>query len=423
MKTIAYPQLDERIQTTVLENGLHIYCVPRENSAKTFAMLAVNFGSIDCCFSLDGTTHSVTPGIAHFLEHKMFEEPDGNALQKFTALGAHPNAFTSHTMTAYHVTCTERFYDCLEILLRFVTTPYFTDQNVAKEKGIIGQEITMLRDTPGWQAYVGMLEGLYAVHPVRISVAGSRESIQPIDPAVLSLCHRAFYSPENLALIVCGQYDFEQVVAMAQRGTPRQAAHIASRSYGTEPECASIPEVKQQMAVSRPMFLLGCKDTAPENPYLRQITGELAAACVCGRSAPLYNRLYDAGLTDHTLSSDYFTFAGGACAIFSGETHDPYAVRRELEQELRRIASEGLETELFARTKAACYGKYVRKISDPAEVCRLQAEACFCGANCFDFAEAIASVTAEDVQRRIRRWSAQGATSLSVVEPQKEETV
>lgn len=420
MTTISYPNLDDCIQTTVLENGLHIYCVPRENGAKTFAMLAVNFGSVDCRFTLDGTNYDVTPGIAHFLEHKMFEEEDGNALQKFTQLGAQPNAFTSHTMTAYYVTCTERFYDCLEILLRFVTTPYFTEQNVAKEKGIIGQEIGMLDDTPSWQAYVGLLQGLYAVHPVRISVAGSKQTIAPIDPDVLQLCHRAFYSPSNLALIVCGQYDFDRVVQMAERITPKQSADIAARDYGEEPEKAAVCYLERHMAVSRPMFMLGCKDTVPEQPYVRQLIGELAADCVCGESSPLYHALYEKGLIDRTFDADYFTFPAGACAIFSGESQEPKQVREAIEAELHRIATEGLEESVFIRMKKAAYGSYVRRTNDPSEVCRMQAEACFSGASCFDFADVLQSVTKEEIEQRIRQWAADGRTSLVVIAPQKE---
>ncbi len=417
MTTIPYPFLDESIQTTVLENGLRIYGIPRAESTKTFAMLAVNFGSIDCRLSLDGASYNVTPGIAHFLEHKMFEEEDGNALQKFTALGAQPNAFTSHTMTAYHFTCTDRFYDCLEILLHFVTTPYFTEEIVSKEKGIIGQEIGMLDDTPSWQAYVSVLQGLYSVHPVRISVAGSKQTIAPIDPEVLNLCHRAFYAPENLALIMCGQYDFDRVADMAQRITPREAAHIASRDYGNEPEQAASSCVQTQMAVSRPMFMLGCKDTVPEHPYVRQLEGELAVACVCGKSSPLYNRLYQEGLLDRTFDPDYFTFPGGACALFSGESRDPQAVREALEAEMRRIVCSGLDEALFARMKKAAYGRYIRRANDPAEVCRMQAEACFSGAACFDFADVFEAMTAEDIVKRIRQFAAEDRTSLAVISP------
>ncbi|MDO4174569.1 MAG: pitrilysin family protein [Eubacteriales bacterium] len=420
MTTRSYPRLDESIQTVTLDNGLHIYCIPRESSAKTFAMLAVNFGSIDCNFTLDGRTYDVTPGIAHFLEHKMFEEKDGNALQKLTALGAQPNAFTSHTMTAYHFTCTSRFAECLEILLRFVTTPYFTEENVAKEKGIIEQEISMLDDRPSWQAYVGVMEGLYAVHPVRISVAGSRQSIAPIDPAILELCHRGFYAPSNLALIVCGQYDFDQVVDLAKRMTPTQSATIASRSYGVEPEQAAASYVEKNMAVSRPLFMLGCKDTVPEQPYRRQLIGELAAACVCGKSTVLYDTLYQKGVLNRTFEPNYFTFSGGACALFSGESDNPQVVREALEDEMRRIASEGLADAVFNRAKKAAYGRYIRQTNDPAEICRMQAEACFSGAQCFDFAEILQQVTTEQVLERIRQWARDGMTTLAVVAPKKE---
>ncbi|MCD8357059.1 MAG: insulinase family protein [Clostridia bacterium] len=420
MTTISYPHLDESIQTTVLDNGLRIYCVPRENSAKTFAMLATDFGSIDCSFTLDGQKYDVTPGIAHFLEHKMFEEEDGNALQKFTALGAQPNAFTSHTMTAYHFTCTSRFYECLEILLRFVTTPFFTDENVAKEKGIIGQEIGMLDDRPSWQAYVGVLEGLYAVHPVRISVAGSKQTIAPIDPAILNVCHRGFYSPANLALLVCGQYDFDKVVELAERITPKESARIAARDYGKEPEQAAQPYIQKNMVVSRPMFMLGCKDTVPEQYYQRQLIGELAADCVCGKSTVLYDTLYQQGLLDRTFDPDYFTFAGGSCAIFSGESEHPQAVQEAIEAEMRRIAAEGLEEAVFSRAKKSAYGRYIRRSSDASEVCRMQAEACFSGAQCFDFADVLRNAKAEDALERIRQWAKDGMVSLAVVAPKKE---
>lgn len=421
MTTISYPHLDECIQTTVLDNGLRIACVPRTDSAKTFAMLAADFGSIDCNFTLDGQKYEVTPGIAHFLEHKMFEEEDGNALQKFTALGAQPNAFTSHTMTAYHFTCTSRFYECLEILLRFVTKPYFTDENVAKEKGIIGQEIDMLDDRPSWQAYVSVLEGLYAVHPVRISVAGSKKTIASIDKEVLNLCHRAFYSPENLVLIVCGQYEFERVVEMAERVTPKTSAHIAAREYGHELEQAAMPYIEKDMAVSRPLFMLGCKDCVPEQLYWAQLTGELAADCVCGKSTVLYDTLYQKGLLDRTFDADYFTFAGGACAIFSGESDKPQEIRQAIEAELQRIAAEGIDEAVFRRVKKATYGKYIRRSNDASEVCHMQAEACFSGAQCFDFAEVLQNIQVEDVLRHIRCWAQEGKTSLAVVKPQKEE--
>lgn len=412
-----YSGLQEEIWSACLPNGLRVYYIPKTEFQKTFAMLAADFGSNDCCFTLDGEQHRVTPGVAHFLEHKMFEEEDGNALQKFSALGAQPNAFTSHTMTAYHFTSTERFYESLEILLRFVTTPYFTEENVAKEKGIINQEISMLDDTPSWQAYVGILQGLYANHTVRISIAGSQETIAPIDPDLLHLCHRAFYSPSNLALVVCGTCEFDRVCEIAQRVTPKESAQIANRAYGEEGLEAAIPLQVRSMAVSRPMYMLGFKDTVPEHPYRRQIIGELAARCVCCESAPLYEHLYQQKLIDQSFDADYFTFPEGACALYNGESRDPQAVRDAILKEIQSIANHGIDPALFERARRQLLGLKLRSADDPSSICRMQAEACFTGASCFDFYEILTSVAAEEVEERIREWAKPNRASLMVIEP------
>ncbi|MGN1015287.1 MAG: EF-P 5-aminopentanol modification-associated protein YfmH [Butyricicoccus sp.] len=416
-----YPALNEEIRSAVLPNGLRISYIPKEGFEKTFALLAADFGSIDCCFTLDGEQYTVTPGVAHFLEHKMFEEEDGNALQKFTALGAQPNAFTSHTMTAYHFTSTERFEENLEILLHFVTTPYFTDENVAKEKGIIGQEISMLDDTPSWQAYVGVLQGLYANHTVRISIAGSKQTIAPIDPALLNLCHRAFYSPSNLALVICGTCDFDRVCAMAERLTPKQSAQIASRSYGEEGERAAAAKQVRNMAVSRPLYMLGLKDTPAEDLLYRQLVGELAVRCVCSDSAPVYEELYQRQLIDRTFDPDYFTFPQGACALFNGETSDPDAVCGVLMREIRKNAEQGVDEALFERIRRQMLGLKLRATDDPASVCRMQADAVFAGRSCFDFYEILHTVKPEDVNQRYREWAKDGRSAQMTILPMEQE--
>ena len=187
-----FEALDMEMEHTVLENGLHIYYIPKQGFSKTFAMLATNFGAVDRTFTMDGVTYDTPAGVAHFLEHKMFEDADGNALQKFGQTGASPNAFTSYAMTAYYFSCTDAFEKNLDILFRFVFTPYFTEENVQKEKGIIAQEINMMEDTPSWKTYVGVFEGMYHVHPVNTSIAGSVQSIAEITPEILFLCHKAF---------------------------------------------------------------------------------------------------------------------------------------------------------------------------------------------------------------------------------------
>ncbi len=412
-----YSELQEEIQSAVLPNGFRIYYIPKTEFQKTFAMLAVQFGSTDCCFTVGGQQHTIAPGVAHFLEHKMFEEEDGNALQKFTELGAQPNAFTSHTMTAYHFTATEHFEENLAVLLRFVTTPYFTDENVAKEKGIIEQEISMLEDTPSWQAYVGVLQGLYRTHTVRTSIAGSKESIALIDPELLYTCHRAFYSAPNLALIICGTCEFDRVCQMAQEIVPKESVQLAGRSYGIEGSEVLVARQIRRMAVSRPMYMLGIKDTPTENRYYRQLLGELTVRCICGESTPLYEKLYQEQLVDRTFSPDYFTFAGGACALFSGETRDPDRACQQILGEIERAASEGVADDVYERAWRQLLGLRLRGTDEPANICRQQAEACFAGSNCFDFYEMMKSVRKNDVEQRIQQWAKHNCSSQMMILP------
>ncbi|MGN1031188.1 MAG: EF-P 5-aminopentanol modification-associated protein YfmH [Butyricicoccaceae bacterium] len=420
IQTIHAPALHDMMYTAQLENGLTLFYIPRPSLSKTFAIFATNFGSVDSCFTVDGVRHDTTAGIAHFLEHKMFEEEDGNALQKFTEAGAQPNAFTSHTMTAYHFTCTDGFQRNLETLLHFVSTPYFTDENVEKEKGIIGQEIGMLDDTPGWQAYVGVLQGLYANHTVRISIAGSVQSISVIDPATLYLCHKAFYSPSNMVLVVCGTCDFEEVIRTAERILPKESTHIAAREYGAEDRFAAQSEVVREMAVSQPLFMAGWKDVpvgGDETVLHRQIVGELAAQCLCGESAPLYAKLYAEGLTNRSLATDYFTFPEGACMLIDGESRDPQAVREAIQAEIERIAREGVDPVLFERVKKASYGTRVRRSDEPSEVGRMQTEAFFGGGTMFDYAEIYQNLTADDVTAFLGRYTDARVSTMAVIRP------
>lgn len=415
------------MQQTVLDNGLKIYYIPKPGFSKTFAMLATNFGSVDASFTLDGVRYDTPAGVAHFLEHKMFEDEDGNALQKFGKTGASPNAFTSHSMTAYHFSCTDGFAENLEILLKFVFTPYFTEQNVEKEKGIIGQEIGMIEDTPDWAAFAGMYAGLYHEHPVRVSIAGSVDSIAGITPDVLFTCHRAFYSPANMSLTVCGTADFDEIVRMAEQLSPREAARVAARHYGTRQETVASPVVERRMAVSQPTFLLGFKDaplTAGESRQRRQLIGDLAARILCGTTSPLFGELYEERLVNRRFENSYTILPEAAAAAFGGESRDPEAVRDRLIAAVRAYAASGMPEELFSRMKKACYGLNVRALDQLDELCRMQAELGFADECCLDFADVYDTITAEDVREMFARWAQPDRTSLSVIRPiQTEETV
>ena len=413
--------LRERMEERTLENGLRVCYLPKEGFSKTFAILATNFGSVDASFTIDGERHDTPAGVAHFLEHKMFEDEDGNALQKFARTGASPNAFTSHTMTAYHFSCTDRFEENLEILLKFVFTPYFTEENVAKERGIIGQEIGMMDDTPSWRLFCGLLEGLYRSHPVRVPIVGSVESIAQITPEVLYTCHRAFYSPKNMALIVCGTADFDEVCRMAAQFSPAEAPEIGQRHYGDRREAVNELTVERRMAVSRPQFLLGFKDTplaAGESRLRRALLGELAVRILCGDTAPLYAELYGKRLIGRDFDTDYMLFPEGAAAILGGESRDPEAARAAIEAETARLAREGVEQVLFDRMKKALYGLWLRVLDVPEAYARQQAAAIFAGEDYADFAALCDTISPQDVQAVYARWAQRDRSSMSVIRPQ-----
>lgn len=418
--TRVFDQLQMQMEHTVLENGLRICYIPKDGFSKTFAMLATNFGSVDSSFTLDGVRCEIPAGVAHFLEHKMFEDVDGNALQKFSATGASPNAFTSHDMTAYYFSCTDRFFDNLDILLRFVFTPYFTDSNVEKEKGIIAQEIRMREDMPDWMAFVSLFEALYHEHPARISIAGSIDSISGITPAVLTRCHEAFYSPSNMVLVVCGNAVFDEIVRRAQALTPGRSPHVTERHYGTRRPEVAAHEIVRRMAVSRPTFRLGFKDlplSAGESGMRRTLVGDLAAGILCGPTSPLFAQLFEARLITRRFEATYMLLPDGAAVIFGGESRDPRTVRALIEGELSRLVRDGVNPALFARIKRADYGMRVRTLDRPDDLCCAQAQSAFYGEDYLSFAGLYASITQDEVQQTLARWARAGASAQSLILP------
>ena len=276
-----YQQIGETLYEEHLDNGLGIFVFPKPEFGKYYAFFATRYGGMDTRFQVDGQWLDTPMGIAHYLEHKMFDTPDGgNALQTLSATGASPNAFTSTAITGYHFECTDGFWENLRTLLEFVSVPYFTKESVEKEQGIIGQEIRMIEDQPGWQAYHLLLEALYHHHPVRNSVAGTVESIAQITAETLYQCHGAFYTPANMVLCVAGDVDPERVCALARKILPQQAKPPISRDCGAaEPETVFRREDSRAMAVSAPLLQLGIKGTpAPSWPWGRRIGGNGAPA-------------------------------------------------------------------------------------------------------------------------------------------------
>ena len=289
MEQIRFERIGETMFHQVLDNGLNVFVFPKPEFQKKYAFFATNYGGMDLRFQLDGTWHDTPAGVAHYLEHKMFDTREGNALQQLTANGASPNAFTSNAITGYYFESTE---ENLRTLLSFVSVPYFTRESVEKERGIIGQEIGMIEDDPNWTVFVNLLGALYEHHPIRTSVAGTVESISHITEETLYACHKAFYDPANMVLCAAGDLDPQAVCRLAREVLPTQAGPIAEKDYGPEePSRAARGLVEEHMAVSCPIFQLGCKGDAPvrgEAGLRQELLGDLACEVLLGTSTPLW---------------------------------------------------------------------------------------------------------------------------------------
>ena len=345
MKTKGYDLIGEQVYTEKLENGLTVFVVLKKGYNKKYAFFATDYGGADRRFKYASRWIDTPMGVAHFLEHKMFDTQDGNALTNLSANGASPNAFTSSDMTAYYFESTEKFTENLEILLDFVSVPWFTPESVQKEQGIIGQEIRMTEDDPEHAVYYGLMKLLYAHNPIRDSIAGTVDSIADITADTLYSCHNVFYNPSNMALVVTGDVDPEEVVATARKILPRQPGEIPARDYGPAEGLKPVSfSSETDMAVSSPIFTMGAKAAPFKNgpDVLKQeLTGALALEILTGRSSPFYRRLYDAGLINSGFSAAYEYTAGVAYAMAGGESSDPQAVFEQFKQELAQVAENG----------------------------------------------------------------------------------
>jgi len=423
MEVKRYERIGETMYHTVLPNGLHVYVDKKPGFQKSYAFFATNYGGMDMRFFLDGAWQDTPAGVAHYLEHKTFDTEDGNALQDLAANGASPNAFTSTALTGYYFESTEKFEENLKILLSFVSIPYYTQESVDKEQGIIGQEIRMGDDEPETQVFYGMLEGLYAHSPIQVNIAGTVESIAQITAETLDLCHRAFYDPGNMVLCVAGDVDPERVAAIAEEVLPQAGHAPVERDYGApEPPQAAKPLWEREMAVSTPIFQLGFKDVPPERgeAWLKwELTGALAGEALLGTSSPLYAKLYGDGLINASFGYGCEAYPGAAFLCAGGESRDPAAVREAVLSEAERICREGLDEALFQRLKRSAYGNQVRGLNSFENICVGQAMAHFQGYQYLTFPEVFASIGKADVEACIRRCVTEEKTTLAVIWPKE----
>ena len=421
MNLSEYPRLGEKVFRRRLSNGLEVVVVNKPFHARRYAFFAVRYGGMDLRFRLGGQWHDTPAGIAHYLEHKMFDTEEGNALQELAKNGAHDNAFTSNAITAYYVECTEKFYENLRILLSFVSIPYFTQESVDKEQGIIAQEIRMIEDDPDWRVYANLMDCLYRSSPVRVPVAGSVESIRQITPQPLYACHKAFYTPANMVLVCVGDMDPDRVAAEAEAILHRESGPAIDRDYGAEESLA--PSEKERtltMEVSMPMFLAGykCRPQSGGEALLRQsIIGDLACDVLFGDSSPLYTRLYEEGVINGSLGGNFDMLPGVAYLYVGGDAKDPRRVFEEIGRQAEKLGEEGIDEAFYQQIRRASYGGMIRSLNSFENIAVSMAEGYFRGFDYYHFPEVFDSVSKADVEAFLRENVTGERAALSIIQP------
>ena len=424
MKRIDYPQLDEVLYTDTLENGLKLLLVPRKGFSKKLAYFVTDYGAIHTQFSLDGVAYTAPAGVAHYLEHKLFDMPGGRDVsEEFASYGAMTNAFTSYDMTAYYFSCTDNFEKCLKLLLEFVSTPYFTEESVEKERGIIDQEIGMNLDSPDTAVFENMVIALYHNHPIRTPILGTGETIREITPEVLHLCHRAFYAPGTMLLCVVGDVEPNSVAHIARQVLGTEKKSIAQKApFPFEPMTAAGKETSCAMEVAMPMFTLAFKCEAldkGEEAIRAEMVADLAAEVLFGESSQLYLKLYEEGIIDSSFGGGFETIDGCAMLLCSGDSDHPEAVREAILARATEIAAEGVEEEYFLRLKRSALGRRIRGLDSFDSTCFRLCAYHFSDFDYFRFPEIYHSIEAEQIRQFLTKVVRQERCSLSVITPTK----
>ena len=426
MERIHYPRIGETLYRAVLPNGLTVLVVPKPGFTRKLAYFATDFGGIHNHFTLDGRAVHAPDGVAHYLEHKLFDMPGGrDVTAEFAALGAVPNAFTSHDLTVYYFSCTESFDACLDLLLEYVSTPYFTEESVQKEQGIIGQEIGMDADAPESRVFQNLMKIMYREHPVQVDVLGTLESIARITPQVLYDCHRAFYHPGNMLLTVVGDVDPEEVerLVMARLGCEPAPKVEQSRVWNEKMTCES-SYVEESMEVAMPMFQIGfkCEPLGKGEEAIREeMVADLAAEALFGESSELYLRLYEQGVIDSAFGGGFETIDGMAMLTVSGDSETPEVIRDALLEQARVLVREGLEEQAFLRMKRSAMGRRIRDLDSFSATCFRLCAYHFSGYDYFQFPELYETITAGDVLAFLDRVVTETRCALSVINPLEED--
>ncbi len=401
MQIIENLKVKEKVYIEKLKNGLTVMVIPKEGIKKKYIIWGTHYGSNDSKFIVPGENQvtEVPKGVAHFLEHKMFEQENGrNSLDVLSSLGVNANAFTTNTHTAYLYEATDNFYEALDEFMDYVQHPYFTDENVEKEKGIIGQEIMMYDDYPEWKVYLNALEAMYHSHPVKLDITGTIETISHIDKDILYKCYNTFYNPSNMCLVVCGDFNPDEILKeIEKRLIDNKAEGEIKRIYEQEEETIVNPKIESKMEVSIPLFTLGIKCIPPKQKekVKTHIAIDVLLNLIIGESSNLYQELYKSGVILNMPSFEYEFTDEYAHILISGVSRNPDIFFDMLNKEIDNFINNGINEQDFERVKKMIYGEYIKEYNDVSKIARIFLTDFMKGVNSFDYIE---EITALDIE-------------------------
>jgi predicted Zn-dependent peptidase len=417
-------RLREEIWSSRLACGLRALVVPKPGISRKIAVFATRYGSIDLVFSpAPGAPPAPTPpGIAHFLEHQLFKKQDVDVLMEFGRFGASSNAFTDYTTTNYYFSGTERFEESLDLLVRLVYAPHFTDEGVAKEKLIIEQELRMYDDQPDYRIYKNLMAALYREHPVRIDIGGSVETIQKIDTQLLASCYRRFYHPANMWFVASGDLDPGSVFRQLEKALPpgrfADGADPIARSFPEEPPEPARELVRESAVVSRPRVLLGFKDLDLAGPLLdRELSTSVLLDNLFGATSAFHAKWYRKGLIDETFSASYTAEPEFGYTLIGGETDEPERLAEEVRKEIRRATRGRLKRRDVDRSRRKRMGRYLRSFDSPDGIGFMVLGFAMKGLNIFEFPRALSRLTPGRLEERLRSHLREDRAAVSIMEP------
>ncbi|HLS52468.1 MAG TPA: pitrilysin family protein [Tissierellaceae bacterium] len=420
-------KIHEKVLYSRSNNGLNIFYIPKEGYVKKHAILATNYGSIDNKFIPIGEEDilEVPEGIAHFLEHKLFEEPKANIFDKFSKMGAYVNAYTNYNQTAYLFYCTDHFYENLELLVRFVQNPYLTEENVEKEKGIIGQEIKMYADDPAWRVHSNLLNSMYYKHPVKIDIGGTLESINTITKDLLYKAYNTFYHPSNMVLFVTGDLDFKKVINTVNQVEKNYDPYPGEikRIFDEEPEEIRERFIEERMPTSAPLFTIGFKDvdlgyTGEEN-IRKDIVTNIILDVLMGSSSHFYNELYKSGLIDADFGSYYTGKSSYGYTLIYGESDEPKTVYGKVQKLVNQPVEKVLKEEDFNRIKNKYLGAFLLRLNSMDFISGNFIELYFDDFLIIDYLDLMDSISYKEVVERFKHHFVEERSALSIIQPSK----